>query len=155
MMTPFLKDGYIYGVCSYGQLRCLNINSGERVWESLAATGGKEVRWGNAFIVAHEDRYFLFNEHGELIIAKLSPEGYQEISRTKIIEPTNKLAQARRGLDAPGLCQQMRVRPERQGNHLPVAGREINRRHFSAIRRTILPPRAALCTVPGGVANLV
>ena len=23
MCTPFLEDGYIYGVCSYGQLRCL------------------------------------------------------------------------------------------------------------------------------------
>ncbi len=92
MMTPFLKEGYIYGTCSYGQLRCLNINTGERMWESLAATGGKEQRWGNAFIVAHEDRYFLFNEHGELIVAKLSPDGYEELSRTKIIEPTNHLA---------------------------------------------------------------
>ncbi|MFL5339785.1 MAG: PQQ-binding-like beta-propeller repeat protein [Gemmataceae bacterium] len=92
MMTPMVKDGYIYGTCSYGQLRCLNVNTGERVWESLAATGGKEVRWGNAFIVAHEDHYFLFNERGELIIANLSPDGYQEISRTKLIEPTNKLA---------------------------------------------------------------
>ena len=92
MMTPFLKDGYVYGTCSFGQLRCLNINTGERIWESLAATGGKEQRWGNAFIVAHEDRYFLFNEHGELIVAKLSPDGYDEISRTKIIEPTNHMA---------------------------------------------------------------
>jgi outer membrane protein assembly factor BamB len=93
MCTPFIDNGYIYGICSYGQLRCLNLNSGERIWESLAATGGKAERWGNAFIVAHEDRYFLFNEHGELIIAQLSPDGYQEVSRTKLIEPTNMMAQ--------------------------------------------------------------
>ena len=31
----------------------------------------------------------MFNELGELIIAKLSPEGYQELDRTKLIEPTN------------------------------------------------------------------
>jgi hypothetical protein len=34
----------------------------------------------------------MFNEHGELITAKLTPEGYDEISRTKILEPTNNLA---------------------------------------------------------------
>jgi hypothetical protein len=44
---------------------------------------------GTAFIVRHQDRFFLFNESGELLIAKLSPKGYEEISRTKIIDPTN------------------------------------------------------------------
>ena len=91
MSTPFLKGDYIYGVCSYGQLRCLRVSSGERVWESFKATGGKEERWANAFIVAHEDRYFLFNERGELILANLSPDGYEELGRTKILEPTNGL----------------------------------------------------------------
>ena len=36
MCTPFLEDGYIYGVCSYGQLRCLKEETGERVWETFA-----------------------------------------------------------------------------------------------------------------------
>jgi len=35
MSTPFLEEGYIYGVCSYGQLRCLKADTGERVWESF------------------------------------------------------------------------------------------------------------------------
>ena len=46
-------------------------------------------RWGNAFIVEHGDRYFLFNELGDLIIANLTPEGYEEISRTHLIKPDN------------------------------------------------------------------
>ena len=29
------------------------------------------------------------NEKGDLIIAKLSPKGYEEISRANLIEPTN------------------------------------------------------------------
>jgi outer membrane protein assembly factor BamB len=29
--APFIEDGHIYGVCSYGQLRCLNLATGERV----------------------------------------------------------------------------------------------------------------------------
>ena len=92
MPTPVLKNDHVYGICAYGQLRCLDMNSGERVWESLKATGGKEERWGNAFLVEYKDLFFLFNEHGELITARLTSEGYDEISRTKIIEPTNRLA---------------------------------------------------------------
>ena len=93
MCTPFLEDGYIYGVCSYGQLRCLRADSGERVWETFQATGGKEaVRWANAFIVKNGNRFFLFNEKGDLIIAKLSPKGYEEISRAHLLEPTGSAA---------------------------------------------------------------
>ena len=94
MCTPFLEDGYIYGVCSYGQLRCLKADTGERVWESLEATGStgdtrrQSDRWKNAFLVKHEDRYFLSNELGDLIIAKLSPAGYREISRVHLLDPT-------------------------------------------------------------------
>lgn len=90
MSTPFLEDGYIYGVCSYGQLRCLKADTGDRVWESFAATtGDKPVRWANAFLIKNDARFFLFNEKGDLIIAKLSPQGYEEISRAHILEPTN------------------------------------------------------------------
>jgi outer membrane protein assembly factor BamB len=88
--TPFLEDGYIYGVCSYGQLRCLKADTGERVWETFAATTGSgPVRWANAFLVKNGDRFFLANEKGDLIIAKLSPKGYEEISRTHLLDPTN------------------------------------------------------------------
>lgn len=87
MCTPAFQDGYIYGVCSYGQLRCLDAQTGKRIWETRKATG--DGRWWNAFIVRHSDRYFLFNEQGELIIAKLSPEGYAEQSRAFLIAPTN------------------------------------------------------------------
>jgi outer membrane protein assembly factor BamB len=91
LCTPFLEGGYIYGVCSYGQLRCLNAETGQRVWETLrATTTGEPVRWANAFIVKNGGRFFLFNEGGDLIIAKLSPKGYEEISRAHLLEPANK-----------------------------------------------------------------
>ena len=34
------------------------------------------------------DRHWLFNERGQLIIAKLSPKGYEEISRAQLLQPT-------------------------------------------------------------------
>ena len=93
MCTPFLEDGFIYGVCSYGQLRCLKLDTGERVWETFqATTSGEPVRWANAFIVKNGNRFFLFNEKGDLIIAKLSPQGYEEISRAHLLEPTGSAA---------------------------------------------------------------
>jgi outer membrane protein assembly factor BamB len=95
MPTPCIKDGYIYGVCSYGELRCLKESDGSRVWEDLRATGNvKEPteRWANAFLTPQGDRFFLFNEKGDLITAHLSPKGYEEIDRAHLIEPTNQAA---------------------------------------------------------------
>jgi hypothetical protein len=91
LSTPFLEDGFIYGVCSYGQLRCLRADTGERVWETLQATtpDGQEMRWANAFIVKNQDNFFLFNEKGDLIIAKMNAKGYQEVSRAHILDPDN------------------------------------------------------------------
>jgi outer membrane protein assembly factor BamB len=72
MCTPFLEDGHIYGVCSYGQLRCLKADTGERLWETFqATTGGEPVRWANAFIVKNGNRFF-FSTRSDLIIARLS-----------------------------------------------------------------------------------
>jgi outer membrane protein assembly factor BamB len=94
MSTPVLEGDYIYGVCSYGQLRCLKMKTGERVWESLEATGStgdtgrQSDRWKNAFIVKQGGRYFLANETGDLIIAELKPDGYHELSRAHLLEPT-------------------------------------------------------------------
>lgn len=88
MCTPLIIDDFIYGVCSYGQLRCLDLLEGHRVWETLKATG--KGRWWNAFLIKNEDRVFICNEQGELIIAKLDPGGYEENSRTFLIEPTGK-----------------------------------------------------------------
>jgi len=85
--TPVFVDEHIYGGCSYGQFRCLQASDGKRLWESVKPIVGKEVRWGTVFITPHEDRYFLFSEIGELIIANLSPKGYNELSRAKLIEP--------------------------------------------------------------------
>ena len=85
--TPFIDGYYIYGICSYGQFRCLNLKTGERVWETMDVTKEK-ARWASGLIVRQGDRYFINNDRGELIIAKLLPQGYQEISRTPLIKPT-------------------------------------------------------------------
>ncbi len=86
MCTPWFDGENIFSVCSYGQLRGLNARTGERLWETRKATG--EGRWWNAFLVPHKDRFFIHNEQGELIIARLSADGYEELSRGLLVEPT-------------------------------------------------------------------
>jgi len=86
--TPVILDDYIYGVDSYGELRCLKLETGDRVWENLTAV--PKNRWANIHFIQHGNKTWMFNEKGELIISKLDPQGFHEISRTKIIEPTKK-----------------------------------------------------------------
>ena len=87
--TPIIDGDYIYGFGSYGQLRCLVAATGERVWETQDATS-ERARWASAFMVQHEDRVFINNDRGDLIIARLTPEGYEELDRTPLIAPTSR-----------------------------------------------------------------
>jgi outer membrane protein assembly factor BamB len=98
MASPVVEGDHLYGICSYGQLRCLKLATGERVWETQAVTVEK-ARNASAHIVRNRDRYLFFNDRGELIAARLKPEGYEEISRVKVIRPTSKPG-ARRELGA-------------------------------------------------------
>ena len=88
MNTPIIIDDYIYGVDSYGELRCLEFSTGNRIWEDFTAV--KKDRWANIHFIQNGNKTWMFNEHGELIISELSPKGFNEISRTKIIEPTKE-----------------------------------------------------------------
>lgn len=88
MSTPLFDGDHLYGVCSYGQLRCLESATGKRVWETFDATG--EGRWWNAFLIRHGDKTILANEQGDLIFARLDAEGYHENSRAKLINPTGQ-----------------------------------------------------------------
>jgi outer membrane protein assembly factor BamB len=84
--TPVIKDGYIYGIDSYGEMRCLRLDNGDRVWEDLSAV--KKDRWANIHFIEHGQQTWMFNEHGELLITELSPKGLTIISRARLIDPT-------------------------------------------------------------------
>ena len=84
--TPLLKGDFIYGVDSYGELRCLELKSGDRIWEDLSAVNSN--RWANIHFIQNGELTYMFNENGELIVGQLSPKGFQEISRAKLIDPT-------------------------------------------------------------------
>ena len=84
--TPVILDGYVYGIDSYGEMRCLELETGDRVWENTSVVNRN--RWANVHFIQNGEITWMFNERGELIISKLSPEGFEEISRAGLIEPT-------------------------------------------------------------------
>jgi outer membrane protein assembly factor BamB len=99
--TPVMREGYIYGADSYGELRCLDAKTGERIWEDLTAT--PKARWSNIHFVERAtggklQETWLFNERGELLTGQLSPKGFTEISRGKLIEPTQEQLRQRGGV---------------------------------------------------------
>jgi outer membrane protein assembly factor BamB len=91
--TPAIDGDMIYGNdCEVGDLRAVSLLTGKRLWETFKPTTGGERResHGTAFITRNGDRYFLFSETGDLIIARLTPKEYEEISRAHLLEPTNE-----------------------------------------------------------------
>jgi outer membrane protein assembly factor BamB len=89
--SPVIDNNVIYGVGHKGQLRGVDLKTGKRLWESLdATTSGRPANYATAFLVKHEDRYFLFNDQGELIVARLTTSGYDELGRAKVLEATNE-----------------------------------------------------------------
>jgi hypothetical protein len=87
---------YIYGDDSYGELRCLDAKTGDRIWEDQTAT--PRERWSNIHFVRNGERIWMFNERGELIVSKLSPKGFEEIDRATLISPTTEQLRRRDGV---------------------------------------------------------
>jgi outer membrane protein assembly factor BamB len=84
--TPlFQDDRSFYAVQNDGSLCCLDAASGDEVWATQEPTG---KRLGTAHLTPNGDRVFLFNHTGHLILAKLSPQGYEERGRCLLVEPT-------------------------------------------------------------------
>jgi outer membrane protein assembly factor BamB len=94
--TPYFEGDYVYGVDSYGELRCLDARTGDRLWEDVTAV--PRARWANIHMVRNGSRMWMFNERGELVIGTLSPQGFHEISRAKLIDPTMEQLGQRNGV---------------------------------------------------------
>jgi outer membrane protein assembly factor BamB len=94
--TPVILGDFIYGVDSYGELRCLSLQTGDRIWEDLRLV--PKARWATIHLVRHGEQTWMFNERGELIMTELSPKGCRQISRTPLISPTTEQLDQRGGV---------------------------------------------------------
>ena len=95
--TPFIEGGTLYGCdCDTGMLTAVDLATGGRLWETTAPTmgGGRRGKHGTAFLVRHASggagSTWIFSETGDLILARLNPEKYEELGRMHLLDPTNE-----------------------------------------------------------------
>src|SRR5262249_55868346 len=86
MGTPLFQGDHFYVADNYGEFQCLAAATGKRIWGTRQPTG--ETKWDSVHLTPNGDRVFLFNDQGQLIVARLTAAGYHEISRVPLIEPT-------------------------------------------------------------------
>jgi outer membrane protein assembly factor BamB len=95
-MTPFVQDGVMYGADQPGMFRAVEVATGKQLWESWRPVTGKDesapVYCGTAFVVKNGKHFWLFTEQGDLVIARFSPDKYEEVGRAHVIEPTGTYA---------------------------------------------------------------
>jgi outer membrane protein assembly factor BamB len=86
-VQPAVENGTVYGYDQDGELFAVELASGKRLWTDDGPIG-KKMDSGTAFMVKNGDRYFFFTETGDLVTAKLTPKGYEELSRAKVLAPS-------------------------------------------------------------------
>ncbi len=93
---PLVMNGLVIGVQVDGDLRCLELMTGRRLWETLEPMP-KAWHATMHLVRAGEtgDRAWIFTEQGNLLLARLTAERYEELARVKLLEPT--LEQGPRG----------------------------------------------------------
>lgn len=95
--TPLIVDGVIYGSdIDSSFFIAASVEDGTRYWEShepvFADEKLKGSRYGTIYLTYHKEngQFWLVNDAGDLILAELSKEGYKELGRQHVLEPTNE-----------------------------------------------------------------
>jgi hypothetical protein len=102
--TGLLLCDHVYSAKMGGAFVCLKAASGEELWKTNTVT--ELINGASIYVTMHGDSAFLFNDWGELIQARLPPGGYEEISRTKLIEPTWRFGSRKVAWAAPAYAHQ-------------------------------------------------
>lgn len=83
--TAMLAEGHVYSATTKGELVCLEAANSKKVWVKEGLTSRSSGTAMHFF--PNEDSTLLYTDQGNLIRAKLTPQGYEEISRVKLMEP--------------------------------------------------------------------
>lgn len=84
--TALFRGDHLFSAKSSGELVCVEASTGKQVWESDKVTdlnNGASIH-----LTPNGDSVLLYTDKGELIRAQLTSQGYQEISRVAVLEPT-------------------------------------------------------------------
>ncbi len=90
---PLVIDDVVYGMDGDGSLTGFALPAGDRLFTSAAPlTGDAKLPTGTAFFVRQgaAGRVWAFTEQGDLVLGKLSKTGFEEISRSHLLDTTGK-----------------------------------------------------------------
>lgn len=98
--TPVFTEDAIYGVdLESSSLIAVDPKDSSRIWMTqepvldpeVRANAKRRLRHGTAFLyrLGSSDTLYIMSENGDLVIAELSLDGYREIGRQHVLEPTN------------------------------------------------------------------
>lgn len=89
MSQPLYRDGYVYLLDKQYGLTCFELQTGKKLWDdkNQMTPRGRNPHASLVWL-GETDRAIILNEEGDLILARLNPDGYQEQSRTRIIDFT-------------------------------------------------------------------
>ncbi len=67
-----IKDGYFYILNTPGTAQCINLKTGEQVWEERVGAGGKSQSWSS--MVLSGDRIYVLNQSSDTVVLRASPK---------------------------------------------------------------------------------
>jgi outer membrane protein assembly factor BamB len=86
MAQPLERDGHLYTLDHKRGLVCTELATGKHLWADHRLTPPGRNPHATLVWAGVEDRALIVNSVGELIVARLSPRGYREESRVKVID---------------------------------------------------------------------
>lgn len=84
--TAMFHGEHVFSAKSAGGLICVEAATGKQLWETAKVTDLKNG--ASIHLTPNGDSVLLFTDRGELIRARLTAMGYDEISRTPLLSPT-------------------------------------------------------------------
>ncbi|MCI0540056.1 MAG: PQQ-like beta-propeller repeat protein [Verrucomicrobiales bacterium] len=97
--TALLRAEYVFSAKTSGELVCLEAGTGKEIWKTNSVT--EPGNGSSIHLTPNGDAVFLFTDRGDLIRAHLTPAGYREISRTRLLEPTSPFGDRTRAWTPP------------------------------------------------------
>jgi outer membrane protein assembly factor BamB len=88
--TALCLGDHVYSAKSSGELICVEAANGEEIWQSTKVTD--LTNGASIHLTRNGESVLLYTDKGELIRARLTPKGYDEISRARVLEPTMPFA---------------------------------------------------------------
>lgn len=89
MSQPLYRDGYVYSLDKRFGLTCFELATGKKFWDDGNTLTPRDRNPQASLVwLGDSDRIIALNAEGELVLARLTPAGYQEQDRTRIIGPT-------------------------------------------------------------------